>query len=946
MFEVKKLFVKKHLKFAVVCLTILSLSFLLNCSARDSVENWNQTVNKVSSGVVSIQIDVPVAFDGKWNRSDYATGFVVDATRGIILTNRHIVTPGPVTAKAILINNEEMDLAPLYFDPVHDFGFFKYDPQQIKHLAVHEFRLSDAPPAIGEAIRIIGNDAGQKISILDGTISRLDRQAPNYGFGNYNDFNTFYIQAATSSTGGSSGSPVINIKGEAVALNAGSQSKSANAFYLPLEQVRSALEKLQAGEPIERGSLKTTFEYTAYAELKRLGLSESLEANYRKSYPDQKGLLVVRKIIPSGLPDSRLSVGDILLEINDQDAANFDQLEAYLNRHVGKNIRLKVLRQGEELEITQEVADLHKLNPRSLVKFDGGVFHNLSYQQARHLNKPIEGVYSATVGGYFSRAGLPNRSVIVEFNGENIRSVEEFNEQLKKLKNGDKVGLRYFDASTPNTTNFVLVEINRKWFEHAYCFYDKNLSYWPCDKVEFQAEKTVQNAPDDEVQPITSERLEDALVNVSFYGPYSVQGSMGNQRSLGTGIIVNAEKGLIVVARSIVKSILGDVKLAFNNRYEVEGKIEYVHPLHNLALVSYDPSELSSARVAQVDFVDKPMRSGETVLQMGLSYDGVVDYRSTQVHLTEEFWLNQFNVPQFVDKNLDATHFVNPNTLIDGIILNSDNEAVGLWLVFDQSSDNGKKNSQSLAGLSAGYVLDLIHTFENNLPTYSLDIDLTTMAPVAALQRGLDREWVDKIISQRPDNEKLLTIYNVSNSSNSAEFLKRGDIILAINGTPVSRFKQVEDLSQMPEVNVTYFSEGEIHEAKIKTNKLNGVDIDRVLAWSGVFLHTPHRAAQMQGNVSAEGVYISSYTYGSPATRYELFAIQRIVEVDGKTINTPDDFIEAVKDKPHQAPVVVKTMNFKNAVKVTTLRVDNHYWPFYEIKYENGDWIKKDHSNL
>jgi len=33
----------------------------------------------VSSGVVSIQMDVPVSFDGKWNSSSAATGFIVDA---------------------------------------------------------------------------------------------------------------------------------------------------------------------------------------------------------------------------------------------------------------------------------------------------------------------------------------------------------------------------------------------------------------------------------------------------------------------------------------------------------------------------------------------------------------------------------------------------------------------------------------------------------------------------------------------------------------------------------------------------------------------------------------------------------------------------------------------------------------------------------------------------
>ena len=57
-------------------------------------EDWRRALSRVVPAVVVLRTTAPRAFDTEVAGASYATGFVVDKSRGIILTNRHVVKPG------------------------------------------------------------------------------------------------------------------------------------------------------------------------------------------------------------------------------------------------------------------------------------------------------------------------------------------------------------------------------------------------------------------------------------------------------------------------------------------------------------------------------------------------------------------------------------------------------------------------------------------------------------------------------------------------------------------------------------------------------------------------------------------------------------------------------------------------------------------------------------
>src|SRR5437588_1352355 len=490
--------------------------------------DWADTLERIAGSVVSIDVDSTRAFDTEWNSSAQATGFVVDAERGLILTNRHVVTPGPVTAEATFLNREEVQLYPVYRDPVHDFGIYRYNPQKLRFIKPKALQLYPEGAQIGREIRVVGNNAGEQLSILAGTLARLDRDAPAYGVAKYNDFNTFYLQAASGTSGGSSGSPVIDIRGRVVGLNAGGANGAASSFYLPLGRVRRALELIQQGKPVPRGTLYTVFNYMPYDELERLGLDASTEAAVRKSFPRYTGMLVVTEVLPGSPSASVLQPGDILMRLNGRYVTQFEPLEDVIDGSVGKEVELELERGGKVLSAKLPVGDLHAITPSAYAEFGDAVVNTMSYQQARHFNVPTRGVYIANPGYVFGAAGIPRGALILELEGKKTDTLKDFEAGIAQLANGEHATVRYITIDDPNNTDLRALRMDRLWFPARHCDRDDAKGLWDCQPLPAGSQPKPEPVSSTAFPHFKDPRLNalaPSLALVTFDMPYSVPGS-------------------------------------------------------------------------------------------------------------------------------------------------------------------------------------------------------------------------------------------------------------------------------------------------------------------------------------------------------------------------------------------------------------------------------------
>jgi hypothetical protein len=52
--------------------------------------------------------------------------------------------------------------------------------------------------------------------------------------------------------------------------------------------------------------------------------------------------------------------------------------------------------------------------------------------------------------------------------------------------------------------------------------------------------------------------------------------------------------------------------------------------------------------------------------------------------------------------------------------------------------------------------------------------------------------------------------------------------------------------------------------------------------------------------------------------------------------------VDVIADKKDHESIRVKTVTWNGAVEVITLKLDNQYWPAYEIRRTDKGWVRSD----
>ncbi|KAJ2818660.1 hypothetical protein FBU31_005797 [Coemansia sp. 'formosensis'] len=610
-----------------------------------------------------------------------------------------------------------------------------------------------------------------------------------------------------------------------------------------------------------------------------------------------------------------------------------------------------------------DVQDMRLVTPSRFIEIGGGVVNEVSYQVARGYGIKAGGVYVASSGHVLGSANAWRGSVIVSVNNIATPSLDAFAAALGQLHEGSRVPIRLFALDKPHREKVVIMNVTTHWHALRMATRDECTGYWHYrdldpPKIRVGAiEPQTASVPHLPATLAPAHRVWASLVYLDFHIPYLVDGMKSTQFA-GPGFIVDKAKGLIACDRDTVPMGVGDVYITIAGSIVLAGRVEFLHPVYNFAIVKYDPQLIGTTPVEDISFHpdyyegSRRLAQGDDVFLVGVSADQSPVVRRTEVSSRAMVSTRECVPPRFRCTNVEGVKLHDQPSCQGGVLCDSDGRAMALW-VGVSSQDSSAKDLSTMSGLDVAVLRPTIQSLRSGRgpPDFrSLDVVLWTMRLAPARTLGLSPARIRQI--EGTDNARLFYVLgHAASESPAATLLATGDIILEKNGCPVGDVSDIGVIQDAPCVDLVVLRDGKELALKVPTTRLSGMDTRRVVHWLGALVQQPYRAVHEQVRRLPSAVYVSCTLYGSPANCYGLRPGMWITEVENRPITSIDDFVailnelqlgwpESADEEPtlrdmRTARYVRITVVSKNDVtKVLSLRVDRHFWPAWQLVHD------------
>jgi len=282
---------------------------------------------------------------GSMRERGQGSGVLIDADRGLVLTNAHVVDRADLV-EVTLADGRQLDGTVVGTDAVTDLALVCI-PSRDNGLVAASLGDSEALE-VGDWAIALGSPYGLERTVTLGIVSSLHRDINSLGFA---DKRLDLIQTDAAINPGNSGGPLINAGGEVIGINTLVRSGpgAGLGFAIPINLARRVASQLADGGRVVHPYLGLQLvPLTA-----RVARENNRDPEALLTLPERDGALVQRVLPDSPAEKAGLRRGDLVVGLADRSIRDPSSLLQEVEQaEVGEPLPLTVVRGQRELRLS------------------------------------------------------------------------------------------------------------------------------------------------------------------------------------------------------------------------------------------------------------------------------------------------------------------------------------------------------------------------------------------------------------------------------------------------------------------------------------------------------------------------------------------------------------------------------------------------------------------